>query len=148
VVGLFFTRKAVYWATDTPDVPAGFFRWDRATGVVTRVLGGLNGPFYFTFQHRNSFVTFSHVSTKASDNYIGDQRIHAVTSQNGSTWRSTVTPWRHNQSADSVNRKASITSFTKPDQYGRFWVFFYDLAGAPRRLDYVNNFELQFVPRR
>ena len=148
VVGLFFTPKAVYWPTDTPDVPAGLFRWDRGTADVRQVLGGLNGPFYFTFQHRNSFVAFSHVGTKASDNYIGDQKIHAITSRDGSTWRSTVTPWSHNRGADSVERKAAIQSFTTPDRNGRFWVYFYDLAGAPRKLDYANNFELQFVPRR
>jgi hypothetical protein len=144
-VGLFFTRKAVYWGTDTPDVPAGFFRWDRSSRVIRQVLGNLNGAFYYTFQHRNSFITFSHVGTKASDSYIGDQMIHAVSSRNGSTWKSTVTPWKHNQSPDSVQRKAAIGSFTKPDRNGRFWIYFFDLRGPTRQHDYVNNFELQFV---
>jgi hypothetical protein len=144
-VGLLFTPRAVLWATDTPDVPAGLFRWDRNTGVVKQVLEGLNGAFYYTFQYRNAYVAFSHVGTKASDSYIGDQLIHAVTSTDGSTWKSTVTPWRHNQSPDSVNRKAAIGSFTKPDRKGRFWIYFFDLAGATRNHDYVNNFELQFV---
>jgi hypothetical protein len=87
-------------------------------------------------------VSFSHVGTKASDAYIGDQMIHAITSTNGSTWRSTTTRWKRNQSPDSVRvgRKAAIVSFTEPDRRGKFWVYFYDLVGAT---NYVSNFELQ-----
>jgi hypothetical protein len=144
VVGLFFTSDAVYWGTDTPDVPAGFFRWDRQTQRVSQILEDLNGPFYFTFQYKKAFVTFSHVGTLASDHYIGDQWIHAITSTNGATWRSSRTPWKRDQSPDSIGkgRKAAIVSFTKPDKRGRFWVYFYDLTGAT---DHISNFELQFV---
>lgn len=141
-VGLMFTRQAVYWATDTPDVPAGLFRWDRQTHAVSRVLSALNGPFYFGFQYKNVYVTFSHVGTKQSDAYIGDQVIHAITSTNGFAWKSTITPWRRDQSPDSlrIGRKAAIVSFTKPDRHGRFWVYFYDLVSAT---NHVSNFELQ-----
>ena len=141
-VGLFFTPQAVYWGTDTPDVPAGLFRWDRQTQIVSQVLAGLNGPFYYAFQYKNAYVTFSHVGTKASDAYIGDQLIHAIASTNGSTWRSATTRWKRDQSPDSVQRgrKAAIVSFSKPDRHGRFWVYFYDLVGAT---NHVSNFELQ-----
>jgi hypothetical protein len=111
------------------------------------VLKNLNGPFYYTFQYKNAYVTFSHVGTKASDAYIGDQLIHAITSADGSAWKSTITPWKRDQSPDSVRvgRKAAIVSFTKPDRRGRFWVYFYDLVGAT---NHASNFELQFEARR
>ena len=38
VVDLMFDSNAVYWGTDSPDVPAGLFRYDRSTGQVTQVM--------------------------------------------------------------------------------------------------------------
>lgn len=142
-VGLFFTRNAVLWATDSPEVPAGFFRWNRASGQVTRVLSGLNGPFYYTAQFRSAYAQFSTVSLRSNDGYIGDEYIHVVSSRNGSTWSSTRTPWmRARQSAD----KATILGITRPDSHGRFWVSFYDLAGATTSSGLTTAVELQLVP--
>jgi hypothetical protein len=139
-VGLLFTRNAVLWATDSPEVPAGFFRWDRASGQVSRLLAGLNGPFYYTAQFRNAYVQFSTVSLKSNDGYIGDEYIHVVSSKNGSSWSSTKTPWmRARQPLD----KATILGITRPDSHGRFWVSFYDLAGATTASGRTTAVELQ-----
>jgi hypothetical protein len=143
-VGLLFTQDAVLWATDSPEVPASLFRWDRASGRVTKVLTGLNGPFYYTAQFHNSYAQFSHVSTKSNDGYIGDEYVHVVTSKNGRNWSSSRTSWR--RTSAKPPQKAEIRGITRPDSRGRFWVSFDGLAGRRgERADAV--VELQLVSR-
>jgi hypothetical protein len=143
-VGLLFTRDAVMWATDSPEVPAGFFRWDRATGQVSRVLTGLNGPFYYTAQFRNAYVQFSTISLLSNDGYVGDEYVHVVSSNNGSSWSTTKTSWMRAQGQPLD--KATILGITRPDSHGRFWVSFYDLAGASAASGRTTAVELQLVP--
>jgi hypothetical protein len=144
VVGLMFSKQAVFWATDTPDVPSVLYRWDRTSGIVTQLLGGLNGPFYYTAQFRGAYAQFSAVSTKDNDGYIGDEYVHVVASPDGVRWASASTPWKRAQ--DRPLRKAVILGITSPDNRGRFWVSFYALAGASAPSGRTTIFELQLTP--
>jgi hypothetical protein len=144
VVGLMFSKEAVFWGTDTPDVPAGVFRWDRQSGTVSQLLGGLNGPFYYTAQFRTAYAQFSTISLKESDGYLGDEYVHVVASPDGVRWTSARTPWKRAQ--DNPPRKAVIIGITSPDKRGRFWVSFYDLAGASDASTRTASFELQLIP--
>jgi hypothetical protein len=144
-VGLMFTRKAMFWATDSPEVPAQLFRWDRATGEVTSVLGGLNGPFYYTVRYKGAQVQLSTVSLKSDDGYIGDEFVHVLTTgDDGASWKSARTPWR--RSRVQPPRKASIIGITDPDKSGRFWVSFYNLEGSNDRSTWTTNLELRLIP--
>jgi hypothetical protein len=143
-VGLMFAKDGVMWATDTPEVPAGLFRWDRASGTVSQLLGGLNGPFYYTVQFGNAYAQFSTVSTRENDGYIGDNYIHAVTSAGGVKWSTAQTPWM--RAPDQPHQKATILGITAPDKKGRFFVSFYALAGASAASGETTSVELQLIP--
>lgn len=143
-VGLMFSKEAVLWATDSPDVPAGLYRWDRKSGVVSQLLGGLNGPFYYTAQFRGAYAQLSGISLKTDDAYIGDEYVHVVASPNGVRWASARTPWKRAQ--DRPLRKALMMGITSPDKRGRFWVSFFNLAGASEASTRTANFELQLLP--
>jgi hypothetical protein len=143
-VGLMFTKQAVLWATDVPEVRSSLFRWDRTSGRVTSVLEGLNGPFYYTAQFGNAYAQFSAAFPKGQDGYLGDPYIHVISSSDGRTWSSTRTPWRI---AESPPLKGLIYGITGPDNRGRFWVNFYGLAGASSKSGRTASFELQLVPR-
>ena len=93
VVDLMFDSNAVYWATDSPDVPAGLFRYDRSTGKVTQVMNNLNGPFYDAFGYNGQFAQFSTVAPGD----VGDQNIHVLTNGDGTSWSETTTPWSRDQ---------------------------------------------------
>ena len=136
VVDLMFAPDAVYWGTDSPDVPAGLFRYDRAAGQVTQLLGNLNGPFYVAVGYNGQFAQFSIVP---SSEYIGDQNIHILTNGAGSSWSVTTSPWSRDPGNPAQN--ALTVGNTQPDSQGRFWVGYYDLAGSPH-LD--ANLEFQF----
>ncbi len=137
VVDLMFDSNAVYWATDSPDVPAGLFRYDRTTGKVTQVMNNLNGPFYDAFGYNGQFAQFSTVAPGD----VGDQNIHIVTNGDGTSWSETTTPWSRDQTNQA--QTASTEGDTPPDSQGRFWVSYFDLAGSPN-LD--ANLEFQFDP--
>jgi hypothetical protein len=134
-VSLMFTRQAVYWGTDTPDVPAGLYRWDRKTKAIDQVLDHLNGPFYFAVSHDGLFAQFSAIET---GNYIGDQRYHVLSSDGAKSWRETTTPLMRAQ--DDANSNSVILGITPPDSRGRFWVDFWNLVGADYR---TSNIEFQ-----
>ena len=140
VVDLMFASDAVYWGTDSPDVPAGLFRYDRGTGQVTQLMTNLNGPFYDAVGYDGQLAQFSGVEP-ASDGYIGDQSIHVITNGDGTAWSETTTPWSRDQT--NTSKFASTEGNTQPDSQGRFWLSYYDLAGSP---NLEANIELQFDP--
>ena len=140
VVDLMFDADAVYWGTDSPEVPAGLFRYDRATGQVSQIMAGLNGPFYDAVGYDGQFAQFSGVEP-SQDGYAGDQNIHVLTNGDGTSWSETTTPW----SRDPGNQSqfAAMVGSTRPDSQGRFWMAYYDLAGSP---NLEANIEFQFDP--
>ena len=140
VVDLMFASDAVYWGTDSPDVPAGLFRYDRGTGQVTQLMTNLNGPFYDAVGYDGQLAQFSGVEP-ASDGYIGDQSIHVITNGDGTSWSETTTPWSRDQT--NTSKFASTEGNTQPDSQGRFWLSYYDLAGSP---NLEANIEFQFDP--
>lgn len=141
-IGLMFTEDAVYWATDSPEVPAGLYRWDRATGAVTKVLGALNGPFYFSVSWHGMFAVFSEVASPSRDEYHGDNWIHVLVSpDSGRTWATAPTPWSKSPDDPAADRKAVAIGITTADSDGRFWMSIYDLSGA---VDQISNVEVQF----
>ncbi len=139
VVGLMFDSNAVYWGTDSPDVPAGLFRYDRSTHKVTQLMNNLNGPFYAAVGYNGQFAQFSAV--EPATHYIGDQNIHVITNGDGTSWSETTTPWSRDQTKPQST--ASPVGNTQPDSQGRFWLAYYDLAGSQ---DLAANIELQFDP--
>jgi hypothetical protein len=141
-VALDFAPDAVYWATDSPEMPAALYRWDRATGAITQVLSGLNGPFYDSVAWHGYLAQFSEVSTKSSDGYIGDEYIHAVTAQDyGSDWSTSKLPFMRDPAHTSV--KAYIYGESAPDDTGTFWISFSNLNGSGDSGGLVNA-ELRF----
>lgn len=124
-VGLMFTRDAVYWATDVPELPGAVYRWDRRTGVVTPVLGGLTEPYFDALQARGWFAQVSEISTEANDGYIGDEQIHLIVG-NGTQWQRVTTPWTRANS----QLKVAPLGFTTPDRTGCSWLSFPNLRGS------------------
>jgi PKD repeat protein len=124
---LMFTPAAVYWGSDTPEVPAPLTRWDRATGALTTVMSGLNGPFYNSFSWQGMYFQFSAIE-RTVDGYIGDNYIHILTSGDGKTWTLTRTPFM--RLAGATDQNCNMAHFTQPDAQGRFWAAFFNLDGT------------------
>lgn len=138
-VGLMFTKDAVYWATDTPDVPSELDRWDRASGQITTILSHLVGSYRLAIPSGNVLGAFSAIEDRTRDGYIGDNRIHLASSgDGGATWKASDTPWVHDPSnSDSHSVPAAITT---ADASNRIWIAYTNLAGG---VNYISNFELQ-----
>ncbi len=130
VVGLMFAPDAVYWGTDSPDVPSELWRWDRSSGNLTRLLSGLNVPFYSGVSYQGMQVQFSGVEPQ-SEGYIGDEYIHVLTSNGGSSWSATKTPFMRTPGDPSNN--TVMTGITVPDAQGRFWVSWWNINGTYAR---------------
>jgi hypothetical protein len=122
-----FTADAVYWGTDTPDVPSPLMRWDRATGAISTVLSNLNGPFYNSVAWNGVYLQFSTVE-RTSDGYIGDNYIHVLSSLDARSWSLTRTPFV--RTAGATDQNAGMWHFTTPDAQGRFWGSFFNLDGT------------------
>jgi hypothetical protein len=140
VVDLMFTADAVFWGTDTPEVPAELWRWDRSTHALTRMLSGVNGAYYFAVQHQGMFAQFSGVETP-KQNYVGDEFIHVLGSAGGTGWSETRTPLM--RTPGDANNNSTITNITMPDAQGRFWVSWWNLSGSQFRRA---NIEMQLDP--
>ena len=140
VVDLMFDSNAVYWGSDSPDVPAGLFRYDRSTTQVTELMTNLNGPFYDAVGYDGQLAQFSAVSP-ASAGYIGDQSIHVITNGDGTSWSETTTPWSRDQT--NLASTANTPGNTPPDSQGRFWMSYFDLSGSP---SLEANIEFQLDP--
>jgi len=141
VVSLMFTEDAVYWGTDVPELPCVLYRWDRQSGQITQVLTNVNGPFYFTFQHEGLFAQFSGVAT-SGEGYVGDEFFHVLTSNGGSGWSATRTPFMREPSGGTTSNSVILGS-TMPDAQGRFWVNFWNVAGTQSR---TGNVQFQLDP--
>ena len=124
---LMFTPAAVYWGSDTPEVPAPITRWDRTTGKLSTVLSGLNGPFYNEITWQGMYFQFTALEATV-DGYIGDNYIHILTSGDGTNWTLTRTPFMRLVGATDQN--AGMWHFTQPDAQGRFWGGFFNLDGT------------------
>jgi hypothetical protein len=126
-VALMFTRDAVYWGNDVPELPGGLFRWDRSSGAITTVLTNLREPWFDAIQSHGWSVQFSEISTKEDDGYIGDEHLHVLIG-NRSNWRSVTTPWV--RSPAYRHFKVAPLGLTQPDSTGCSWLSLQGLAGA------------------
>jgi hypothetical protein len=126
-VGLMFTKDAVYWGTDVPELPGGLYRWDRSGGAITKVSGNLDEPYFDARQSRGWSVQFSEISTKLDDGYIGDEHVHVLVGT-GSHWYYVTTPWVRN--AALTDAKVAPLGMTQPDATGCFWFSLPNLAGS------------------
>lgn len=140
VVDLMFASDAVYWGTDSPEVPGGLFRYDRTTGDVTQLMTNLNSPFYAAVDYNGQLAQFSGVDP-STDGYVGDQNFHVLTNGDGTSWSESTMPWSRDQGDTSLY--ALPVANTQPDSQGRFWLGYYDLAGSP---NLETNIEFQFDP--
>jgi hypothetical protein len=142
-VGLFFTRSAVLWATDTPEVKGPLSRWDRAKGSITELLPRLIGPWFYNFQARGAFAGFSYIASRPREGYLGDEFVHVLTSVDGNHWKNTRTTFMRSREALRIDSKAGPTAITTPDARGRFWVYLINLQGSQ---GFTTNAEFQLGP--
>jgi hypothetical protein len=139
-VSVMFTSDAVWWASDTPDVAAPVWRYDRVTTLVTQVTTGLGGPFYFGISIGGLLAVFGAVET-AGNGYVGDNIARALTSNAGSRW-TVAQEWGITSGAVSP---AVPTAITAPDANGYFWVNFGLLDGTS---DFGNNINVRYRLRQ
>ena len=136
-VGLMFTRDAVYWGADVPEMLVGLYRYDRATGAVTTVLTDLQGSFRLSVPAGDVIATFTAVESP----FIGDQFVHVLTSNGGLTWTSAITPLEHSASDPYTAVPMAVTA---PDASGRVWLSVTHLKQSPSG---ISNVEFRLIDR-
>jgi hypothetical protein len=139
-VSVMFTSESVYWASDTPDVAAPVWRYDRATTAVTQVTTGLGGPFYYGVSVDGLLAVFGGVES-AGNGYVGDGIARALTSNGGSRW-TVAQEWA---ATVGFTNQAVPLGITAPDVNGYFWVNFASLDGTS---DFGNNVNVRYRLRQ
>jgi hypothetical protein len=135
-VALMFTRDAVFWATDVPEVPSVLGKWSRATGLASTVATGLDGPYRVTVASGDVLASFSGIEPP----YGSDQYVRVMTSNGGGLWAENDSPWRRVQ--DSTHTSAAPFSVTAPDEDGYFWVWYQNLE---RSYAGITNIKLRII---
>jgi hypothetical protein len=144
-VGLVFTSTAVYWANDTPDVPAYVWKYDRAATTVTQVAGPFNGntnsggPFYSAQTVSGVGSVILGAVETAGNGYVGDGVARWLTSPDGSEWR-VAERWP----STSPSGPASPLYMTTVSADGTFWVCYQNLDDTSQL---VINLKCQLVQR-
>jgi len=150
VVGLMFSADAVYWGTDVPETAAAIWKWDRSSGVFTKLTDGFVGSFRAAIQDERSvtlgtgetetqLLAASWTSIEQGVNWdVNDQyvRMYACDlNDDDGTWYE-VMRWKRTQADTTTD--ATPAASTEPDANGYFWICYQGLADTEDNVKIIN----------
>ena len=131
VVGLAFTKDAVYWGTDDPYRNNVIYRWDRRTRSRT-VIGQTIGPVYYAVTN-GRYIVFSTAVEMGRGYHDGFARIYAydtVTTRFGEVYRAKKDMWSPKYFGYGV-----IEFARQRIPFESFWAVLRGLRGGTRSIE-------------